>query len=84
MEIKEENLGADSTMGFVNIKNFEGCVTTISLDRLVKVLKLLKDFKDIGIGSIDIGISSNKVLLIFFNKKLDTAFAVAPYLKEDK
>lgn len=84
MKFKENTIfkNAESTLAFLQIEEFKGQTTTISLDYLTQLTDFLKVLKKMGFPAVDIGIENGHPLLIFLSKEQKTAFVIAPRIEE--
>jgi len=83
MKIENLQANADNTVGFVQVKQFKGHTTRISLEKMVELTKLLKLLKEQGFEYVRLGIENDSPLLVFFGEDTETAYAIAPMRKED-
>ena len=83
MKIEKLQVNADNTVGFVQVKQFKGHTTRISLEKMVELTKLLKLLKEQGFEYVRLGIENDSPLLVFFGEDTETAYAIAPMRKED-
>lgn len=83
MNFKENGLGnIDNTIAFVQVDDFQGQVTKLSLYYMKQLEKLLEILEDMGFPAIEIGLQNNSPLLVFLDKERKTAFAIAPRVEE--
>jgi len=80
MEYKIEGIweNMEHTIGFTQIKKFEGVKTEIAIEYLIEVINMLKSLKKMGFETVVLGIEDRKPLLIFLDDKDQTALAIAP------
>ena len=83
MKIESLQANKDNTVGFVQVKQFKGHTTRVSIRKLTELLKLLKVLEAQGFEYVKLGIENDKPLLVFFGEDTETAYAIAPMIKED-
>ena len=83
MKIESLQANADNTVGFVQVKQFKGHTTRISVEKMLELLKLLKVLYGQGFEYVKLGIENDNPLLVFFGEDTETAYAIAPMRKED-
>ena len=85
MKIKESTMlkNVENTVAFIQLDEYKGQTTTISLDYLVQLTDFLKVLKKMGFVSVDVGFEEKHPLLIFLDKEQKTAFAIAPRMEDE-
>jgi len=83
MKIETLQASGDNTVGFVQVKQFKGHTTRISLEKMVELTKLLKVLQAQGFEYVKLGVENDKPLLVFFSEDTTTAYAIAPMIPED-
>lgn len=78
MEIKKGIVNSDDNEGFVIVKDFKGQTTTIHIDKLSGLIRLIKHLKSRGFRMLDVGVEQDLPMILFLDRRRSFGYAVAP------
>ena len=81
MKFRGGVVSADKAKGFIEITEFKGQSAMIGLDVLKEFVEFLKLLKTLGFEEIEVGVETNRPLLIFLNEEKTIALGFAPRSK---
>lgn len=77
MKLKTEVVSENCAEGFVKVEEFSGVVTQVDIDKLQRLIELLRLFNKSGIKTVEIGIEEDEPIIVFTTKDRSHGYAIA-------